>query len=184
MKVNIFPLPIFLLPGGKVKIRVFELKYIRLVKESYATNGFVLSTFDENDTFNTTKEGVFVEIVDFYPLDDGLLSIEVIAKKFVKLKDVNVAADGLLKADIEHIKHWANETICSPSNEMTQFLNKVFINSKQLSLLYTETKFDDKAWVCARILEILPLTTDNKIKISTLNFEQCENFLHTVIKGN
>lgn len=186
MELGIFPLPIFILPGGKLKLRIFEPKYIRLVKESFSSNGFVLSMYNDEATFNSADVGMIVEIVNFDTLKDGLLSIDVQAKGFVKLSNMYLESDGLLKADTQPVNHWANDTKYDPlhkEDEITQFLNQAFNNSKQLNTLYSETKFEDKVWVCARILEILPITTFNKVKISTLNFEQCENFLHTVIKG-
>ena len=186
MELGIFPLPIFILPGGKLKLRIFEPKYIRLVKESFSSNGFVLSMYNDETTFNSADVGMIVEIVNFDTLKDGLLSIDVQAKGFMKLSNMYLEPDGLLKADTQPINHWSNDTKYDPlhkDDEITQFLNQAFNNSEQLNTLYCETNFEDKVWVCARILEILPITTQNKVKLSTLNFEQCENFLHTVIKG-
>lgn len=183
MELGIFELPVFILPGGKVKLRIFEPRYIRLVKESFSTKGFIITLYDKD---NIADNGVLVEIVNFDALKDGLLSIDVQAKKFVTLSNKYCEPDGLYKAQIHHEHHWANETFCDSvikENDMVQFLNTAFMNSKNLSELYSEKKFEDKVWVCARILELLPITTSNKVKISALNFEQCENFLHTVIKG-
>jgi len=186
MELGVFPLPIFLLPGGKAKLRIFEPRYIRLVKESFSNGGFVLSIFDKNQSFNTNKNGVIVDIVNFDTLDDGLLSIDVQAKELVTLSNPQLEHDGLLKAEIKKMKHWTNEgktNSLENKSDMVVFLKNAFLQSSHLNQLYDEKKLEDTVWVCARILEILPITALNKSKINTLSFEQCQNFMHTIIKG-
>ena len=45
MKRAIFPLPVFILPEGATKLRIFEQRYLDMVKEAAKDNtGFVVCT--------------------------------------------------------------------------------------------------------------------------------------------
>ncbi len=72
MQLGLFPLPLFLLPGGITKLRIFEPRYVRLVKESMANNqGFVLA-MKEGDEL--CPYGTHVDIIDFETLPMGYLA--------------------------------------------------------------------------------------------------------------
>lgn len=84
-QLPIFPLTSQVLPEGRMKLRIFEPRYIRLVKDSLQNDAeFVIAMFD-NDKSPSEEDyirpyGTSVKIIDFEPRDDGLLGITVEGK--------------------------------------------------------------------------------------------------------
>lgn len=199
MKLGIFPLPIYLLPNGVTRLRIFEPRYKRLVKMASQEQGFVMSLYQGDNIYQSSKIGIWVDIIDFSLLDDGLLSIDVKAKELVKLSNFEIEHDKLRLADVEIIKHWS--TLSSNSNPDSLFsrnkgveenkeqrlksaLKKIFVQVPQLKALYPTTDFNNLYWVCARFIESLPLSLEKKQTFhAPESFEQCLEFLHTVING-
>ncbi|MEH6452600.1 MAG: peptidase S16, partial [Psychromonas sp.] len=65
MRIALFPLPIFILPGGKTRLTIFEPKYKRLVSESMSTgNGFGICSPNQQ-TISDNNIGTRVKIFDF-----------------------------------------------------------------------------------------------------------------------
>jgi Lon protease-like protein len=103
----IFPLPLFLLPGGMQRLRIFEQKYLSMVANATRTGGFVISLHKKDKPFSSSEWGVHVDIVDFSNGNDGILTIDVLASKIVTLSNFSHNAKGLLFADAEFLHHWS-----------------------------------------------------------------------------
>lgn len=85
-EVMLFPLTSVVLPEGKMNLRIFEPRYIRMVKECSSKNmGFgvclVGNDGDPKEVGNVSSIGSLVRIVDFETLSDGLLGITVVGEK-------------------------------------------------------------------------------------------------------
>lgn len=46
LEVAVFPLPIFLLPRGRQRLRIFEPKYLAMVAHAAQGDGFIIATQD------------------------------------------------------------------------------------------------------------------------------------------
>jgi uncharacterized protein len=80
--IPLFPLSAHLLPGGHMALRIFEPRYVRMVKEACAGNGYFVLCMLNSRGDQTSNEHIFpigtlCKIVDFDLLDDGLLGINV-----------------------------------------------------------------------------------------------------------
>lgn len=106
MKKNsfpIFPIGIVALPGTIQSLQIFEPRYLNMVKDCMENNhGFVI-TFQKKLTnkndYKISKQGAFVEIVDFNNLPNGLLGITVKAINKVTIKNIIQLKDGLNVAE-------------------------------------------------------------------------------------
>ena len=184
MRLGVFPLPLILLPGGKTRLRIFEPRYIRLVKQAVTGEGFALSSYLPEAENNSSELAAWVEIVDFSILEDGLLSIDVQAKSMVKLTQFELENDGLRFASAMQVKHWAGQTSSDKTKLLAQSLSRFFSKIPEYESLYPSPKYDEPAWVCARLVELLPLSIERKLQFAQPeSFERCVNFLHTVING-
>lgn len=184
MQLGVFPLPIFLLPGGVTRLRIFEPRYIRLVKEAITGQGFALSTYNKDHPFNSSAHAAWVEIIDFSTLDDGLLSIDVKAKNLVALSDFTVEKDQLKKALANQIDHWPAKAHCDKSKALASELQSIFNANPDFSALYQKLEYDNPNWVCARFIEVLPLSIQKKYEfIQPNSYGLCLDFLHTLIIG-
>ncbi|BBN83294.1 peptidase S16 [Pseudoalteromonas sp. A25] len=183
----LFPLPVFLLPGGYTKLRIFEPRYLTMVGNALKRDeGFVLCPHVENAYLNVPSEGMYVRIVDFSQDKGGQLLIDVAAQHRVTIADPFQDEQNLRHATISIIEQpvWCD---VEPSQsdfagEMADMLSDVFVQNPEIDALYREKHFDDPVWVASRWLELLPMKDAEKHKLkSSVNFEQVVNFLHTIL---
>ncbi|MEJ6474694.1 LON peptidase substrate-binding domain-containing protein [Pseudoalteromonas piscicida] len=187
MKLALFPLPIFLLPGGFTRLRIFEQRYLYMVKEAAKTEqGFVLCPYANNTPHNVPDEGVHVKIVDFSQGEDGQLLIDVEAINRVAISQVEVDHQSLRYGECEPLKGppWlcTEDAFTLIDEALTEKLRSVFIANPVLDDLYRIKDFSTPLWVAYRWLEILPISMTQKQKIKQAQtFEQVAEFLHTVL---
>ena len=187
MQLGYFPLPVFLLPGGITKLRVFEQRYIRLVQEAAGDTGFAITcplmSFDPScDEYNW---GSWVKIVDFETGDDGLLHIDVQCIEMVKLKDLTIDDDGLKRGNVELYRHWAENLDAdrSEDNILSQPLRHLFEQHTFLQNLYKQPLFESQPWVVSRWLELIPLQDEDKNRfVDPCSFEQAKDFVLDILK--
>ncbi|REL26877.1 hypothetical protein DXX93_10045 [Thalassotalea euphylliae] len=192
MIVPIFPLPVYLLPNGITQLRIFEQRYLNMVKNSQKTQGFVIvhtlqesdsSKYRVNQKTRLSDWGSWVDIVDFDSGDDGMLMITVQCKSLVTIKDVHQQADKLYVATISPKPHWQTGQAHDHQHCMllkTQ-LERLFDNHIALQRLYPSPAFDDDNWVCARWLELLPIEFSDKQHFSQdTSFTEAIDFLNTI----
>ena len=191
--LSVFPLPLFVLPGGVQRLRIFEQRYLAMVSESLVSesmagessgSGFVIARYDKTFDFNVPDWGTKVQIVDFHHGEDGLLVIDVRASHLVSLDRFEVRGDGLLMARCRYRDHWPSQPPSARRGELGQALSELFVQHPPLAQLYPQPEFNRLDWVCARFLEILPLSLNEKEKFILPNsFPQAKSFLDTFILG-
>lgn len=189
MKRAIFPLPIFLLPNGYTRLRIFEPRYIDMVKESLKNeSGFVLCQYDLDSYLNIPEFGCLVDIIDFSQDQQGQLLIDVAARSVVEISNVTQDKSKLRYGEISvtNTPRWLKEphTIEHEDVCLVSELKQLFIANKQLTELYKHTEFDNFNWVIARWLELLPISIDKKQQLAyKSDFANIHSFLHTVINN-
>lgn len=182
MKLPIFPLSIYLLPGGITRLRIFEQRYIRMVRNAEKTKGFVISYYQNNDEFNISSWGSWVDIIDFELGDDGFLVIDVKCKSLVDIINCQKDDDNLLQAEIEMKAHWPNKSNAVSKSNLTDNLHRLFAENHELSNMYKGHFNKDLAWVCARWLELLPVNfTEKSLFVEHNSFDSAVEFLTTLI---
>jgi hypothetical protein len=184
----LFPLPVFLLPGGVTKLRIFEPRYLSMIKTALKNEcGFVLCIYQQDTAHNVPKVGAYVKVIDFNQDSSGQLLIDVKAECLVTIEEVWVDAQNLRHGRVEKIAHtvWSETSVtCSEKDtELSLALEKVYDANPELSQLYTAKQFDNPIWVASRWLEILPVSIKQKENVLQLQrFEQIQDFLHTLIE--
>lgn len=184
-QMAVFPLPLFILPGGIQRLRIFEPRYLSMVAEAGERGGFIMARYDSRLTFNVPSWGTRVEIIDFHCGDDGILVVDVKGLNLVNLQNIHYRDDQLLLADCHYRPHWRLPALESSSSALGRLLKSLFDQNVALSKLYPSPQFEDLDWVGARFLEILPLSLNEKEKfVDPEMFESLMVFLHTFIFGN
>lgn len=185
-QMPVFPLPIFLLPGGRTRLRIFEPRYVRMVKETVGANGFVLSYLQKEKEFASSDWGAWVSIIDFETLPDGMLGITVEAKQLVYLKDFYYQEDRLLNATVTPKPHWQQSQVSEDAEfeQIKRTYNELLEQQAQLAELYPEPKLDEPQWLVARWLEVLPLNSEIRHKLTQSDsFEFAIDTIETIILG-
>lgn len=165
--IALLPLTSHVLPGGRLELRIFEQKYIRMIKEALSTQqGFgvcMLSPFGrlENNS-HILPIGTLVNVVDFESLNNGMLSFTVAGDQLFEIQQIQTAEDGLRSGQVSLRDQWPATPLSDEDILLQQRLQEVFEAYPELADLYPEKRFDDEPWICQRWLEILPLEPEKK----------------------
>ena len=168
----IFPIDAHIFPGGKLRLRIFEPRYVRLIKErSSEEKAFAMAMYSHvliEQEPQLLTVATMVKLVDFEHLEDGFLGITVEGIGLVKILSVLTEEDGLHIADCEEIPHWTGDATNLDTNNHTDYLAERLVHLyeeyPEFSKLYPEFK-RDLNWLVMRWLEVLPVPSDLKIEI-------------------
>lgn len=163
----LFPLSTHLLPGGRMSLRIFEPRYIRMVKESCANStGFVMCMLNANGDKECNKHiypiGTYAKIIDFDLLDDGLLGVKVEGVFSVVVSDITTENDGLRVGNCTAVEPWCCDVALEQITPIDLRLKEIFERYSDISELYETTYFDDPIWIMHRWLELLPVDACQK----------------------
>ena len=177
----LFPLSAHLLPEGRMALRIFEPRYVRMVKEACAENkGFVMCMLNANGDKERNehihKIGTFAHVVDFDMLDDGLLGIKVAGSHLVEVSNIQTDKDDLRTGVCETISPWTCDLSPRQLAPMDERLKEIFGNYDELASLYDDLKFECPTWVLNRWLELLPV--DGAQKQHFLAQRECTSLLN------
>ncbi|MBP6627506.1 MAG: LON peptidase substrate-binding domain-containing protein [Arenimonas sp.] len=104
-ELPLFPLSSVLFPGGTLGLRLFEPRYLDLVKRcGRSGEGFgiclILDGREAGMPATSAALGTEAAIVDFAMTDDGLLGITVEGRRRFHVERTRVRSDGLVMADV------------------------------------------------------------------------------------
>ena len=186
-RLPLFPLTAHVMPNGKLKLRIFEQRYTRLVKQCMANQSeFVVCMFDPGidkyDADYILPFGTAVTIVDFEMLNDGFLGITVQGERRVHIKHHEFEDDGLRVGDVEALPFWQHTPITDEVAVLRDRLEEIYGVYPELGDLYDEKPFEQLDWVCQRWLEILPLDVHTKQElIKSQSSEQVADYLLNLV---
>lgn len=180
MQLPLFPLQLYLLPGGISKLRIFEPRYTRLVKLAMSSGeGFGLC-MKEDDTL--CHFGTRAIITDFERLPDGILGVTIKGVEKFVINNHWKEKDGLRFGDITVMKNWSPTKIKFADRDISNSLRALFEEYPEHAANYPIPDYNDMTWVCQRWLEILPLEINQKQWFMSRNDHRAAlSFLHNVI---
>ncbi|MGI9247279.1 MAG: LON peptidase substrate-binding domain-containing protein, partial [Steroidobacteraceae bacterium] len=166
-EIPLFPLGIVLFPGGPLPLRIFEARYLDLVKRCLRENtGFGVVLIREGEEAGvaptlTWDVGTYARIVDFSGQPDGLLGIEARGEKRFRIHSRRRARDGLNMAEVEWLAEAPPAPLPEAFSELGPALDYVL---RQVGEPYESLgrRLDDAGWVAGRLAEILPLPPAHK----------------------
>ncbi len=150
-----------------MSLRIFEPRYIRMVKEACAEqSGFVISMLnsmgDKTSNQHMYPIGTYVTVEDFDLLEDGLLGITVKGHSCVCIESVETAKDDLRIGQCRWQENWTSSAVETRNIDVDLKLKEIFDKYPEVQALYPNPKFDDPVWVVYRWLELLPVDADQK----------------------
>ena len=167
MKLPLFPLSSHILPQGRMSLRIFEPRYVCMIKQACASDtGFVIcmlnSTGDNSNNTHIFPLGTVCKVIDFDILDDGLLGVTVKGMQSVTITDIQTESDDLRTGECAETSPWTCELNMDELHPIDERLQEIFERYPEISSLYTEMYFDDPIWVINRWIELLPLGAEQK----------------------
>ncbi len=187
---SLFPLDTVLFPGGILPLRIFEQRYLSLIKSCMKSDlGFVVVLISSGKEVNDVPEihriGTYVKIIDWESLDNGLLGITIQGVRRVQLHSTTAKDDGLLAGVVSELVSNDEQAVVL-NNKHDDLVKTLQQLSKHpfVAQRYSDIDFSCATTVCNRLSELLPIP--NLVKqelLETLDIEHQIEKLQTIIGG-
>lgn len=162
----LFPLKTVLFPGGPLRLRIFEPRYIDLVRECTQNDtqfGVCLIVDGEETSAQTTATiGTTARITDFFTGDDGLLGIDAIGVDRFELSSTNIRDNGLAEGDLTRWEAEASIPLASEYSVLGTIAARLMEQVGDAFSAYADPQLEDATWVSCRLAELLPLELAQK----------------------
>jgi len=172
ISIALFPLNMVLFPEGTLPLRIFETRYVdmvrRCMRETQSFGVVLIRAGNETGPAETFDVGTLAKIVDFHQLSDGLLGLSCLGQQRFRILSRGRLADGLNVGGVEWLAPEPNVAVPACHAKLPELLKNVL---PQLGEVYTniQMRLDDAAWVGHRLAEILPIPLADKQMCLELN---------------
>ena len=169
----LFPLHTVLFPGGPLALRIFEPRYLDMVRRCFREQGefgvvLIIEGAEAGVADTIASIGTTARLVDFDPLPDGLLGITCVGGRRFRLHSRGQQDDGLNVGEIELLPE---EAVCPLPLELAHLADLLRDVLPKLGggYAHVDTDYDSAGWVANRWAEVLPLEADEKLELLELD---------------
>lgn len=163
-ELPLFPLNTVLFPGGVLPLRIFETRYLDMVSACLRTDtGFGVVTIHQGNEAGSQPIsihpiGTLARIVDFDPLDDGLLGITCLGVQRLRVVGHRVQSDQLLFGQVQWLPDDPQQSPLPAHEPLVRVLRDLLENEEQAPHnRFFVPNWKDAAWVGNRLAELLLL---------------------------
>ena len=163
--IALFPLNVVLFPEGPLPLRIFETRYVdmvrRCMREDQRFGVALIREGSEAGPADTFEIGTMAKIVDFHQLSDGFLGLSCVGEQRFRILSRSRQSDGLNLASIENLPGETKTAVPERHARLAELLKTVL---PQLGEVYAgiQMHLDDAVWVGYRLAEILPIAATEK----------------------
>lgn len=160
--IPLFPLNAVLFPGGPLTLRIFEQRYLDMVRDcARSSSGFgvclILHGRSESEPAVPAAIGTMARIVDFYTRPDGLLGISAEGGERFHVQQSRVRDNGLAHGEVVFWQPEPAQTIPPEFSLLSTILERLLEKLESPFAKTERANFDDASWVGFRLAESLPL---------------------------
>lgn len=160
--IPLFPLSSVLFPGGPLGLRIFEPRYLEMVRDCARDDAcfgvcLLLKGQKAGAPALPAAVGTLARITDFYTLPDGLLGIGAEGGQRFRVLNTRVRDNGLVHGTV---RYWPDEPVLEVPSEfglLSTILERLIQQSGNPYRDTPREHYDDAAWVGFRLAELLPL---------------------------
>jgi Lon protease-like protein len=161
-EIPLFPLNAVLFPGGTLGLRIFEARYLDMVREC-ARNGdafgvcLIMEGQEAGEPALPAAVGTLARIVDFDTLPDGLLGISVAGGARFRVQKSRIRGNGLVTGEA---REWPDEPGVRVPVEFSLLPAILERLAEQAGLSWRNgprERYENASWVGFRLAELLPL---------------------------
>jgi uncharacterized protein len=165
-ELPLFPLHTVLLPGGPLQLQVFEPRYLDMIGRCMrAGSPFgvvqILEGSEAGTVSNTAAIGTSARIIDFHTLSNGLLGLLCLGDRVFKLQSHHSQSDGLVVGQVCWMPARATVAVAPEFAKLVAALREV-LPKLPPAYAHIPRNFADAEWVGYRLLELLPLTAQQR----------------------
>jgi Lon protease-like protein len=165
--IPIFPLHTVLFPDGYLKLRIFEQRYIDMIREcSFRASAFgvclIGNAEGSNYPANHMRVGTTAEICDFSTLDDGLLGITAQGRQKFIIQSTRMRDNGLLMAAVQILDETGPVDVPDEYSVLAMITGRFMEQAGNIYPSFQPQQLQDAHWVGYRLAELLPLDNGEK----------------------
>ena len=171
--VPIFPLGTVLFPGGLLPLRVFETRYMDMTRECMRAQKpfgvcLIRSGREVGETAVPEEIGCLAHILEWDMRELGVLSLRTQGGQRFRIRDSEVTAQGLVRANVELIEPEPVRALPAEFAACANLLEMEVVD-KSAAVFAEPHQFDDATWVGYRLTEILPVPMAAKQRLLELD---------------
>lgn len=160
--IPLFPLNAVLFPGGALNLRIFEQRYLDLVRDCTRNDThfgvcLILQGDESGEPAVPAAVGTLARIVDFYTLPDGLLGISLEGGKRFHVDSSRVRDNGLAHGEVRLWPAEPHVEVPPQYDLLAQILERLLDQLGGDSANAPRPRYRDASWVGFRLAETLPL---------------------------
>jgi uncharacterized protein len=166
----LFPLHKVLLPGAAMDLRIFERRYLDLVRDcGRSGSGFgiclILDGSEAGAPATPAAYGVEARIENFDMGDDGLLSLRVRGHRRFHVVRTRVRDNGLVMADVAWL--YSDEDLeILPEHALLGTLLQTMMEKVGTDISKLPARaFEHAGWVGWRLAQVLPITPQQRVSL-------------------
>ncbi|HET6906405.1 MAG TPA: LON peptidase substrate-binding domain-containing protein [Rhodanobacteraceae bacterium] len=160
--IPLFPLGTVLFPGGPLGLRIFEQRYLQMVRDCTRDQScfgvcLILEGSEAGAPATPAAVGTLARVIDFYSQPDGLLGISVEGGARFRVLRTRVRDNGLVRGDVHC---WPDEPVLPVPPEfglLADILERLVGQAGGWWRDAPRERYDDASWVGFRLAEFLPL---------------------------
>ena len=158
----LFPLTSVLFPEGALSLRVFESRYLDMIRDCARNDsGFgvclILHGAEVGEPATPAAVGTCARIVDFNVQADGLLGILARGERRFRVQQTRVRDNGLVHAQVEWIEEGETQSVPAECGLLATILERFHEQAGGEYAHIERARYDDASWVAWRLAEALAL---------------------------
>lgn len=188
----LFPLDVVVCPGGLLPLKIFEARYLDMVKNCLRNNSSfaVVTVLPEGETdakgnFPFANVGTLVDIIDADVTSVGLMMIRCVGRHRLKVNSFTQQEDGLVIGEVTDITNDLSLAIPEDLELAGRVLEQLLVSLHDQDVSVIKPyQFDNPSWVANRWIELLDLSLLQKQRLMQmdspiLRLELINDFLDT-----
>jgi uncharacterized protein len=168
-EIPLFPLSTVVFPGGVLPLRIFETRYLDMIRECLRERkGFgvcaIRSGHEVGRAASCYSVGTLAAIEDFGRSEDGLLAIVAHGERRFRILHRRVEPNQLQRASVAWLDDSDDVPLPTQHRAMADFLAQLL---QRAGTPYSgmPARFDSSAWVAGRLAELLPFALADKQRL-------------------
>lgn len=167
VELPLFPLQTVLFPGGQLRLRIFEARYLDMLRECGRRGSdfgvcLIVDGREAGAAAIPAAWGTRARISDFYTLPDGLLGISAEGQGRFHVDRIRVRDNGLIVGMVQDAEEPPSLPVAPEHGLLATLLERLLEHVGGPHERADRSCFDDSSWVAFRLAELLPV--DNQVR--------------------
>jgi Lon protease-like protein len=181
IELPLFPLQTILFPDGVIALKIFEARYLDMMKNCLRNQGFfgVIGIMNEAPEGKATaanmlrlaEMGTLAKIADFDAVEPALYMTRSVGAQRFKLLSAEQMKDGLWIGQVELLSNDPQLPIPEELSSVASLLSEIMtafhqqVDDPKYLPFQAPFRLNDCGWVANRFAELLPLTIFEKVHL-------------------